>query len=375
MKVLQLCKFYPPVWGGIESAAWELNEGLARAGVRADILCAHQRARTEVSTFEAGYQVTRAASLGMLLSTSIAPALLWQLRRLAAGRDLIHVHMPDPMAALAVWAMRPAARVVLHWHSDVVRQRRAMRLYEPLQRWLLTRADAIIATSAAYAQASVPLQPWQHKISVIPIGISDNHSQACSIKAAAIRQRFQGRSIVFALGRITYYKGFEVLIDAAADLPDAAVVLIGGAGQGLGELQAQLSARGLAGKVHMLGAVADEDLPSYFEACDVFCLPSIARSEAYGVAMIEAMLMARPVVATEIDGSGVPWVNKDGQTGINVPVGKPLALARALQTLLQDAPLRERYGAAARKRYLQEFSAELMTRRTLELYRHLLGAS
>ena len=166
-----------------------------------------------------------------------------------------------------------------------------------------------------------------------------------------------------------------MLIDAAADLPDAAVVLIGGAGQGLGELQAQLSARGLAGKVHMLGAVADEDLPSYFEACDVFCLPSIARSEAYGVAMIEAMLMARPVVATEIDGSGVPWVNKDGQTGINVPVGKPLALARALQTLLQDAPLRERYGAAARKRYLQEFSAELMTRRTLELYRHLLGAS
>ena len=375
MRVLQLSKFYPPVWGGIEAAAWELNEGLARAGVSADVLCSHQRAWTEVSTSAAGYRVTRAASLGLLLSTSMAPALLWQLSRLAEGRDIIHVHMPDPMAALAVWAVRPRARVVLHWHSDVVRQRRAMRLYEPLQHWLLARADAIIATSSAYAQASAPLQPWQHKVTVIPIGISDNHSQASSNKAAAIRQRFQGRRIVFALGRMTYYKGFDVLIAAAAALPEDTVVLIGGAGQGLSDLQAMMAANGLAGKVHLLGAVADADLPSYFEACDLFCLPSVARSEAYSVAMIEAMLMARPIVATEINGSGVPWVNKDGETGINVPVGQPIALAAALRLLLQDAPLRERYGAAARRRYLQEFSAELMTRRTLELYRRLLASA
>ena len=371
MKVLQLSKFYPPVWGGIEAAAWELNEGLTRMGVDTDVLCSNQSNRTEETLFEGGYRVVRAASLGMLLSTSVAPAMAWQLRRMARDRDIIHVHMPDPMAAAALWLVRPRGHVVLHWHSDVVRQRRAMRLYEPLQRWLLARADAIIATSAAYAESSAPLQPWRNKVEVIPIGISDNRTQACSLKAGAIRQLYRGRKLVFALGRLIYYKGFDVLIDAAASLPQDCVVLIGGAGELTDRLTVQIAARGLADKVYLVGAIPDEYLPSYYEACDVFCLPSTARSEAYGVAMVEAMLMARPIVASEINGSGVPWVNVDGQTGFNVPVGQVDALATALNRLLQDAQLRATFGGAARLRYEREFNAQLMSKRTLNLYQRL----
>jgi glycosyltransferase involved in cell wall biosynthesis len=369
---MQISKFYPPVWGGIEAAAWELSEGLARLGCLADVLCANQSPTTVEDRVPAGYRVVRAASLGMLLSTSMAPALAWQLRRMALGRDIIHVHMPDPMAAAALWLVRPRARVVLHWHSDVVRQRRAMRLYEPLQEWTLARADAVIATSAAYAEASVPLRRWRDKVEIIPIGISDNHTAASAEQAAAIRQLYRGRKLVFALGRMTYYKGFEVLIEAAAALPEDCAVMIGGAGELMERLKNQIAERGLAGKVHLLGAIPDEYLASHFEACDVFCLPSTARSEAYGLAMVEAMLMARPIVATEIDGSGVPWVNVEGETGFNVPVGRAQPLADALTRLLTDEPLRQRLGRAARERYLREFNAELMTTRTVALYRRLL---
>lgn len=372
MKILHLSKFYPPVWGGIEATAWELNEGLARLGLLADVLCANQEPSTQETVFEAGYRVVRAASLGTLLSTSIAPALAWQLRRMSAGCDIIHVHMPDPMAAAALWLVRPRARVVLHWHSDVVRQRRTMRLYEPLQRWLLERADAVIATSEAYADASLALQPWRHKVEVIPIGISDHRSPACSQKMAALSDLYRGRRLVFALGRMTYYKGFDVLIDAAAALPENCAILIGGVGALLERLKSQVAAKGLSGRVHLVGAIPDEDLPSYFEACDVFCLPSTARSEAYGVAMVEAMRAARPIVATEIDGSGVPWVNVEGETGFNVPVGQAAPLAAAVRRLLQDDALRLRLGAAARDRYQREFSANLMTERTLALYRRLV---
>jgi rhamnosyl/mannosyltransferase len=261
---------------------------------------------------------------------------------------------------------------VLHWHSDVVKQRHAMRVYEPLQSWLLARADAVIATSQAYADASVPLQPWRHKVAVIPIGISDNHSPVTEDSASALRQQYRGRKLVFALGRMTYYKGFEVLIEAAAQLPEDVAVLIGGGGQLLPSLKSQVAARGLAGKVHMLGHIPDEFLPAYFEACDVFCLPSTARSEAYGIAMVEAMLMSRPIVASEIDGSGVPWVNQDGETGFNVATGNPQALAAALTRLMASAELRKRFGTAARRRYENEFSASLMTERTLRLYRRIL---
>lgn len=374
MRVLQLSKFYPPVWGGIETAAWELSEGLARAGVVADVLCSNQRRRSEDSVCAAGYRVVRAGSMGMLLSTSMSPPMPAYLRRLASGSDIVHVHMPDPMAAASVFVVRPAAPLVLHWHSDVVRQRRAMRLYEPLQRWLLQRADAVIATSEAYADASAALRPWRHKVHVIPIGISDNRVRPRHSRVGAIKQLYRGRKLVFALGRMTYYKGFDVLIDAAAQLPGDCAVLIGGAGNGMAQLQEKITQQGLAGKVFLLGPVSEERLPDYFDACDVFCLPSTARSEAYGVAMVEAMLMARPIVATDIDGSGVPWVNQHGVTGLNAPVGDATALAQSIAQLLEDEPLRQRLGLAARARYLREFSADLMTQRTLKLYRRLRAA-
>jgi len=373
MRVLQVSKFYPPVTGGIESVAWELTEGLNRAGVRTDVLCAAQTPRTVIEHREVGYSVTRAAQWGTWMSTSMAPTMAICLYGLARDHDIVHVHMPDPMAAAAVWMVRPRASLVVHWHSDVIRQRLALKAYEPLQNWLLARADAIIATSRPYAQASVALQRWQHKVAVIPIGISDNSSRACSERVAAIRQRFGRRHLVFALGRMTYYKGFDVLIEAAAALPEDCVVAIGGQGELLDHYRIQVNRRGLAGKVHLLGHINDDELASHFEACDVFCMPSTVRAEAYGVAMVEAMVMGRPIVASDIPGSGVPWVNVHGHTGYNVPVRQPGALAAALTQLLLDDELRAGMGAASRQRYLDEFGAPRMTGRMLELYRVLLA--
>lgn len=371
MKVLQVSKFYWPVMGGIETVTWELVEGLRREGCDVDVLCAHKRPVTSRERFPAGYEVVRAASYGMVLATSMSPALVQQMSRMAHHSDIVHVHMPDPMAAAAVFATRPSSRVVVHWHSDVVRQRLAMRLYEPLQRWLLKRADAIICTSEPYAEASEPLRPWRNKVAVIPIGISDSTPASCSHKADEIKRRFHSRRIVFALGRMTYYKGFDVLIDAAAELPDDCVVLIGGDGAMFDYYSSRIALRGLKHKVRMLGHVSFQDLPSYFRACDVFCMPSTVRAEAYGVAMVEAMVMGKPIVASDIAGSGVPWVNSG--SGLNIRVGNSRALTDALRQLLDDPELRASLGNAARERYLKEFNAELMTRRTIDLYRRLLS--
>ncbi len=373
MKVLQVSKFYPPVMGGIESVAWELTEGLNRAGIACQVLCSDQESHTVRERAPSGYDVLRVASWGRLLSTSIAPSMPLHLRRLALEHDIVHVHMPDPMAALALLAAPARTRVVVHWHSDVIRQRRALKLYEPLQNWLLRRADAVVVTSPPYAESSAVLAPWRHKVSVIPIGISDNRGFACSLQAAALRQRFGHRRIVFALGRMTYYKGFDVLIDAAAALPDDCVVLIGGHGELLEHYRSMVASRGLADKVHLLGQVKDHELESHFEACDIFCMSSTVRAEAYGVAMLEAMMMGKPAVATDIAGSGVPWVNRHGETGLNVPAGDAAALGAALRLLAEDEPLRLRMGRAARQRYEDHFTAATMTRHFSDLYAALLS--
>jgi rhamnosyl/mannosyltransferase len=372
-RALQISKFYPPVMGGIETVAWELTEGLNRAGTPTDVLCSHHLPATVADAADAGYTVVRAGSLGRVLSTSVAPAMVGELARRHALYDVIHLHMPDPMGALAVFLARPQAKLVVHWHSDVVRQRTAMHVYRPLQDWVLRRADAVIATSLAYAQASEALRAVQDKVTVIPIGIGDARGQPRAVTAAQIRARFPGCRLVFALGRMTHYKGFEVLIRAAERLPADCRVLIGGDGQRLAQLQRDVARRGLGDKVVMLGHVQDHELFSWFEACDVFCMPSTLRAEAYGVAMVEAMVMGRPIVATDIAGSGVPWVNQHGRTGLNVPVGDVGALAGALARLLDDPALRLRMGATARGRYQNEFRADLMTERTLDLYDALLA--
>ena len=372
MKVLQLSKFYPPHMGGIESVTWELTEGLARAGVSVDVLCANQGPRGSHEAMPSGYGVRRVGSWGRLQSTSIAPGLIAYLARMVRGVDVLHVHMPDPMAALAIYLVRPRCAVLLHWHSDVVRQRTALRVYAPLQQWLLNRADAVIATSSAYAEASTPLKTCAERLEVIPIGISDRAPLAHPGKVREIRQRHLGRRLVFGLGRLTYYKGFDTLIEAAQHLPDDVVVLIGGDGDMRNELSARIQAQGLTSRVQLLGRISDEELPSYLAACDVFCMPSTLRAEAFGVAMVEAMMMGKPVVACLIPGSGVPWVNHHEISGLNVEPGDAAALADALHRLLVDTAMMSSCGKMARLRYESEFSAELMVRRTLALYRRVI---
>ena len=99
MNILQFTKFYAPVTGGIETVVLELTQGLSRLGVKVDVLCAGTERRTRHDRTAEGGTITRAGSLGTFLSTSVSPALVTQARRMAAGYDVIHVHMPDPMAA------------------------------------------------------------------------------------------------------------------------------------------------------------------------------------------------------------------------------------------------------------------------------------
>ena len=372
MKVLHLTKFYAPVAGGIETVVLELTHGSNRRGLPTDVLCAGTERETRRERGAAGEQITRAGSWGRLHSTSIAPALVAEARRLAPAYDLIHVHMPDPMAALALWCARPRAKVIVHWHSDVVRQRLALQAYRPLQDWLLRRADAIVATSEPYARSSPWLARWQHKVEVIPIGISDIALPSAD-EVRHISDRYGGRHIVFALGRMTYYKGFDVLIDAAAALPDHCVIVVGGDGELLARHRAEVQRRRLAHKIVFVGRIADAELAAHFAAARLFCLPSTHRAEAYGVVLVEAMALGKPVITTDIPGSAVSWLNQSGVTGYNVPVGDAGALTSAVQKIIGDNATAAQQGRAARARYEACLNAEVMVEATMSLYRRLMA--
>ena len=175
---------------------------------------------------------------------------------------------------------------------------------------------------------------------------------------------------MLGVGRLIYYKGFENLVRAMADV--RATALIAGDGPLGGALAAEAARLGVADRVVLMGRVNDADLKACYHACDVFALPSVERSEAFGIVQLEAMACGKPVVNTRLD-SAVPHVSLDGLTGLTVAPGDPAALAAALNALLDDPARRAAMGAAARRRVREEFSAELMARRTLEVYREVVA--
>lgn len=360
VRCLQLTKFYPPFNGGIETTVRDISNGLTRRGWCVEVLCSHTERRT---VREPGaITVTRVASLAQVASTSISPMLVPWLARRQSEQDVIHVHLPNPMANLALWLTRPRAKLFLHWHSDIVKQKRLLKLYEPLQAWLLERADAIFATSSRYAESSPWLRAHMHKVHIAPSCIEDPLQITTPAQRRTAVERIHaawpGKRIVFALGRMTYYKGFDVLIEAARHLPKDVVVLIGGSGELLELLRQQVRDAGLTERVHLLGRISDEDLPGYFGASEMFCLPSLVRSEAFGLVMVEAMGHGKPVVATDIVGSGVPWVNLHNESGLNAKPGDSLDLAACIRRLLDDPSLAQRLGAGGRQRFESLFTLD-----------------
>ncbi|MDE7024557.1 MAG: glycosyltransferase [Paramuribaculum sp.] len=372
MKVLQLGKFYP-VRGGVEKVMYDIMTGLASRGIDCDMMCAELSGHGAINRVSEHSRLITCRTWVKAASTTISPSMPVYLRRIASDYDIIHVHHPDPMAALALYMSGYRGKVVLHWHSDIVKQRRLVRLYAPLQSWLLRRADVVIGTTDDYIQESPFLAPVLDKTVCVPIGVEPMKPDYAG--ATEIRNRYPGKTIVFFLGRLIGYKGVDQLVEAASKLPDNYVVLIGGSGPLRDQLESQILTLGLGHKVHMLGRIPDESLPAYYTACHLFCLPSVMKTEAFGVVQIEAMSLGKPIVATRIPGSGVSWVNAHKQSGLNVPVRDAEALAKAILEITKSHEKYSQYCDGAESRYHSLFTLDSMIANCEKIYRLLLEKS
>ena len=190
-------------------------------------------------------------------------------------------------------------------------------------------------------------------------------------KVSEIREKYKGKKIIFSLGRLVAYKGFRYLIDAASYLNDNFVILIGGTGPLKEELDKQIKEKRLEDKVKLLGRISDDKLPSYYGACDVFCLSSIMKTEAFGIVQIEAMSCGKPIVATNIPQSGVPFVNSHGISGLNVEPANAENLAKAIMDITKDSETYNHYSSGAINRYSELFTKEKMIENSINLYNNL----
>lgn len=361
LRVLHVGKFYPPHMGGIETHLQTLCRELRKSLDLRVIVANDHNAKSEESLD--GVLVTRLPTRLMLASTPLCPSMVAQLRN--SQSDIVHLHFPNPMAVLAYMASGHKGRLLVTYHSDMVRQKFLGPLFTPFLHAALRRSSAIIATSPNYLHSSPVLARHQEKCEVIPLGIPLRDFEDCEPqRVAAVREQYGDRLIV-SVGRLVYYKGFEYLIRAMTEIRGR--LLIVGEGPLHGRLKALVSELGVADRVIFLGKIDHQFLVSCYHAAKVFALASIARSEAFGLTQVEAMAAGLPVVNTQLD-SGVPYVSLHERTGLTVPPGDPQALAAAINSLLDNDDLRLRFGSAARLRARQEFGVDVMVDRTLSLY-------
>ena len=367
IRVLHVGKFYPPVPGGMERVLQLLCEH-ERPGVDSRVLVPNLE-RVTVREDLAGVPVTRLTSLGQIGSVGICPTLPFWLRRLDA--DLVVVHEPNPVALVSVVLARPRGRVLVWFHSEVVRPRWKYRLlYRPFLRAVLRRAARIIVSSPELVRHAVELQDFRDKCVVVPFGVDTQRLVATDevqARADELRARHQTPILLF-VGRLVPYKGVDVLLRALHGI-DATTLLVG-AGPLRARLETQARELGLSG-VRFLGAVSDAELTALYHAADLFVLPSVTRAEAFGVVQLEAMACGVPVVSTNLP-SGVPWVNQHDKTGLVVPPGDADGLRQALLALLTDRRRREALGCYARERVGREFTFTRMAQLTSGLYREVL---
>ncbi len=365
MKVLHVGKYYPPYMGGIETHLQALSRELTKA-VDLRVIVSSGRPGTSREVLD-GVNLERVSTPLTMFSTPLCPAMVSAIRNSPA--DLIHIHLPNPMAVMAYLASGHRGKAIFTYHSDTVKQKVLGLLFQPLLDAALRRSSAVIATSPNYLATSPVLATVRDRCHVIPYGIDlSQFERSDPAVVSQIRQQ-HGERLVISVGRLVYYKGFEYLIRAMTRVNGK--LLIVGSGPLRADLQALASELGIAEKIVFLGEIQNERVIPYYHAAQIFALASVARSEAFGIVQIEAMASGLAVVNTALD-SGVPFVSLDGQTGLTVAPADSDAMAAALNRLLDDAELRKKLGSAGIVRAQQEFSLPTMVGRTLELYQSVM---
>ena len=415
MRVLHIGKFHPPHPGGIERCSADLCAAFSSRGI-ATALLAHAEPgthRTQRHDHD-GIDVTLAACHGVALHTPVSPGFPWLLRKTIRRfkPDLLHLHVPNPAVFSAL--LIPAARKlpwVVHWHADIPLDTRkrslrlAYRIYRPWEQALLRRASSVIATSQPYLDSSEALKPWRAKTTVIPLGIAPMRGAAlgdtpsrtdvppspqpspASGRGSSSPQPSSlilpvtdwppGKVRVLAVGRLSYFKGFDVLLRALAEAEDASLLLIGD-GECRKPLQQLANALGIESRVRFAGridmdAAGEAAIVDAYASADIFCLPSTERAESFGLVLLEAMRARLPVIASAIPGSGVGFVVQDGRTGLMVAPGDARALAAVLRQLGADRAERERLGSAGAERWREHFTLDRTTDQVLGLYESILA--
>ncbi|HEX4923973.1 MAG TPA: glycosyltransferase [Bdellovibrionales bacterium] len=370
MRILQVGKYFPPEPGGMETSLFQLCSGLSEVpGI--DVTCLVSNTRRETVTERMGpIRVIRSGRLASIASTPICPS--FRSDGLAQSADLMHVHLPNPLATVA-FARSPRPYVVTY-HCDIVRYPLLLKAYLPNMRGFLRGARRVIATSQALIESSPVLSEFASQTTVIPLGLEPSHlklTERTQAEARALRAK-HGDKIVLFVGRLVPYKGLSDLIAAMRQVDGK--LLIVGQGPERERLAGLIRDGNLQQKAELCGFIPDENIGAYYHASQIVALTSTNTSEAFGMCLLEGQACGKPLLTTRLP-TGVATVNVENETGLHVDVGDVNGIAAALSRLLADESLRARLGENGMRHFQRHFDRKAVVHSHLQVYRDALGGA
>ncbi|HEX8614571.1 MAG TPA: glycosyltransferase family 4 protein [Telluria sp.] len=369
MRVLHFYKtYFPESVGGVEQVIRQMCVGTGRLGVRNEVLTLTRQKEKRDVEFE-GHKVRLLPLDFEISSTGFSVAAFRELARMAQDADVVHYHFPWPFMDLAHFISRIKKPSLVTYHSDIVRQKQLLRLYQPLKHRFLQSVDTIVATSPNYMASSAVLDRYRDKTRVITYGLDKTiYPEPEQARMDKWRTQIGERFFLF-VGVLRYYKGLHILLDAVANT-DYPVVIVG-AGPIENELKAHAERLGLT-HVLFVGALDEADKVALLTLCYALVFPSHLRSEAFGISLLEGAMYGKPMISSEI-GTGTTYINIDAETGLVVPPSDPQAFGDAMRKLWDNPELAQAMGKRAEARYWELFTAEQMAKSYTALYHELVA--
>lgn len=362
-RYLQLGKFYPPDWGGIETVTYNIANGLTAMGIVNATMVFGQFNSQEKLTHGNFKSILYRFKHFKLFGKPVSFGYIDYLKKIASNYDIVIVHLPNPIALIALIFSGFKGRVILYWHSDIINKGILGFLITPLEYWVIFRANVIIAPTNAHLQFSKYSKYLLIKGRVSPYPVDLRQVKIAQVYSSKPRSIIGKKIInIISVGRLVDYKGIEYLIKAISLLSDNYVLQLDiiGSGPLFARLKSLIYDLNLQKVISMRGEVSNEVREELLCNADIFCFPSITKAEMYGMVQIEAMCHALPIISTNIVGSGAPELTRMTGAGIVVTPRSSAELALAIKKLIENPDIYSNLSCAGTQAIINIFNSSLL---------------
>ena len=371
MKITHIFKtYFPETNGGLEEAIRQIGRHAVREGFEVEVVSVGKTAYTPPA--DDGITTRFYACTFDRYSNPFSLSLARDFKAICENTDIVHLHFPWPTAELLTLLTGVKTPIVVTYHCDIHKNRLLKALYMPVIKRFLSRADRVCVTSRNLMETTPYLRRYRDKSEEIHLWFDNSRFSGLPAPRPEIVS-FADKLGKFALfvGVLRWYKGLDVLLDAAKAFSGDVVVV--GKGPLHGHLSERVRREGIS-NLHLAGFLHDPDLKHLLERCRMVVLPSITPAEAFGQILLEGLNFSKPLVSTEL-GTATSLVNRHGHTGLVVPPGRSDALARAMGRIAEEDALHARFSQNALPHYRRNFTAESQGEKYIAAYRSLMPSA